>query len=127
MKILIADDDRVFVELLSGRFRAKGFDVSVAFDAAQAMMAAMKSKPDVAVLDVRMPGGNGIDTLAKLKLSTKTGMIPVIVVTALEDDQIEETAREAGAAWFIRKPAKFEQVHGAVSAVLGLTTHGASA
>jgi DNA-binding response OmpR family regulator len=124
MKILVADDDQAFVELLSSRLRSKGFEVSIAFDAAQAMMFAMKNLPNAIILDIRMPGGNGLDTLKKLKTSVKTAMIPVIVVTATDDVATEKTAADLGAAWFIRKPARFEQVYNAICNTLGLSAHG---
>jgi DNA-binding NarL/FixJ family response regulator len=119
-KILIADDDRAFVELVTTRLRADGFDVIAAFDATQAMMLAVKQRPDLIVLDIRMPGGNGIDTLKKLKASTRTMMAEVVVVSASEDPNIVETARAAGAAAFVPKPAKYQTVSAAVRKALGL-------
>ena len=118
MKILIADDDRVFVELLSSRLRRERFNVLVAFDAAQAMLIAMREKPDAMVLDVHMPGGSGLDTLRKLKTLSRTAMIPIIVVTSLEDPATEERSISAGAHEFIRKPASFDEVHGAFRTAL---------
>ena len=61
MKVLLADDDRVLTHLLSSRLQAKGVVMIVAHDAMQAFMSAMKSAPDVIVLDVQMPGGTGIE------------------------------------------------------------------
>ncbi|MGA8182730.1 MAG: response regulator [Terriglobia bacterium] len=55
--ILIADDDRVQTLMLSTRLKAKGFKVTVASDAIQAWMSAIKTLPDVIVLDIQMPGG----------------------------------------------------------------------
>ena len=68
MKVLFADDDRVLTHLLSSRLRAKGAETIVAHDAMQAFMSAMRSPPDVIVLDVQMPGGTGIEALKKLHL-----------------------------------------------------------
>lgn len=121
MKVLVADDDMVFVELIRARFRSKGVEVSAAFDAAQALMFAMRQQPDVILLDIRMPGGNGLDTLKKLKMSAKTAMIPVIVITSLEDPQAEATARSLGAAGFLRKPASFEDVQRALEEATGIS------
>lgn len=118
-KILIADDDRVFVELISTRLRAKGFEVLVAFDGMQAMMGAVKTDPDAILLDVKMPGGGGLDTLKNLKTSTKTNHIPVLVVSALDDPRVPETVKALGAAAFIKKPVGFDEVHACLLQILG--------
>lgn len=120
MKILIVDDDRTFVDLIATRLRSRGFDVAVAFDATLAMINAVKLVPDAVVLDIRMPGGNGIDTLRKLRTSTRTGMTKVVVVSASEEPGIEARALEAGASAFLHKPAKFDDVHAALRSALGL-------
>ncbi|MGB0033473.1 MAG: response regulator, partial [Candidatus Sulfotelmatobacter sp.] len=80
-KILIADDSRLYVHLISGWIQDRGFEVVVASDAIQAFVMATQHRPDAVILDISMPGGSGIDVLKKLKLSTKTKHIPVLVVT----------------------------------------------
>ncbi|MGH7505209.1 MAG: response regulator [Longimicrobiales bacterium] len=117
--MLVADDDMVFVELIRSRFKAQGIEVSAAFDAAQALMFAMRQQPDAILLDIRMPGGNGLDTLKKLKVSAKTAMIPVIVVTSLENPQAEQDARSLGAAGFLRKPVSFDDVQRTLEIAIG--------
>ncbi len=118
MRVLIADDDRVWVQLLSERLRRKGYDVVVAFDAAMAKMAAVKHVPDAIILDLKMPGGSGVDTLATLKKSSKTGLIPVIVVSGIPDPRAAQALMERGASGFIRKPATVEAVELALANVL---------
>jgi CheY-like chemotaxis protein len=118
-KVLIADDDRVFVELVGTRLRSKGLEVSVAFDAMQAMMVAVKSLPDAILLDVKMPGGTGLETLKKLKASMKTTHIPVVIASALDDPGLGESVKALGAAEFLRKPAAFDDVYAALCRVLG--------
>ena len=110
MKVLIADDDRVFVELLATRLRAQGCQVVAAYDAMQAVMHAMRSEPDVIVLDLRMPGGNGLDVLRKIKTSTRGGFAPVLVVTALEEPGLLASLQALGAAGLVRKPASVDAV-----------------
>src|SRR4029453_12825784 len=70
MNLLIADDDRVLTHLLSVRLRALGWKVTIAFDAMQALMFAMRSHPDAILLDIDMPGGTGVEAIRKLKVST---------------------------------------------------------
>jgi CheY-like chemotaxis protein len=76
------------------------------------------------VLDIRMPGGNGIDTLRRIRSSTRTGLTKVIVVSGSEEKGIEKTALDNGAAAFIRKPAKFDDVYGALREALALPPEG---
>ena len=115
MNILIADDDRVQTLMLSTRLKAKGFRVAVAFDAIQAWMSAIRSPPDVIILDIRMPGGSGIAVLKQLKLSTKTSHIPVIVLTGTIDPCEAPGLKELGVTQILYKPVDLERLDLALS------------
>jgi two-component system phosphate regulon response regulator PhoB len=108
MRILIADDDRVFAELTATRLRNCGFEVAIALDSPTALMSAVKHPPDLILLDIRMPGGSGLDTLKRLKASARTEPVPVIIVTASPDPLAEEVARENGAHAYLQKPVETE-------------------
>jgi len=124
MKILVADDDRVLNHLLASRLRALRCDVSTAFDAMQALMSAMRQPPDVIVLDIHMPGGTGIEALKKLKASTKTALIPVIVLSgSMDPEAASKLVQELGAAAFIPKPVDPEQVYQAILGALDRDRH----
>jgi CheY-like chemotaxis protein len=82
-KILVADDSRFQVALLTAALEQRGFEVVVALDGMQAGMVALRTSPDAIVLDINMPGGSGIEVLKRLKRSTKTQRIPVVVVRQL--------------------------------------------
>ncbi len=103
-KILIADDSRFQVGLLSKSLEESGFEVVSALDALQAWMIALRSAPDAIVLDINMPGGSGIEVLRRLRMSIKTQRIPVVVVSGSTEDSIEELAKRLGAAEFFPKP-----------------------
>src|SRR2546422_8557667 len=60
MHVLIADDDHVTVQLLSSVLKASGFELTIARDAMQAVMMAMRNPPDAVILDIGMPGGSGL-------------------------------------------------------------------
>ncbi len=119
-RILIADDDRVFAELSAARLRARGFSVLMAFDAPTAMMTAVKNELDLILLDIRMPGGSGIETLKRLKASARTEPIPVVVVTATDDPSARDQSLAAGAVGFLHKPLEADQLHDEVCRVLGV-------
>jgi DNA-binding response OmpR family regulator len=115
VKVLLADDDKLLIELLATHLRAKGCDVVSAVDAIQAFMTAMRAKPDVIVLDINMPGGTGIEALKKLKMSSKTSPIPVLVVSASTDpDAAAATVRQLGAATYLQKPVDPDALYAAL-------------
>jgi two-component system cell cycle response regulator DivK len=119
MKVLLADDDRVLIHLLSNRLRLKGAEVIVAHDAMQAFMQAMRSPPDVIILDIQMPGGTGIEALRKLKTSAKTSSIPVVVLSGSDDSGTPERVKAMGADQFLLKPVDPDALYGVLCAVLG--------
>ena len=103
-KILIADDDASLVEVLTSRLRQHNYDVICAFDAMQAIMMAVSNKPDLIILDIKMPAGTGRGALENLKNFNKTSAIPVIVITAYPSEDLRSFAIEKGAADFLEKP-----------------------
>ncbi len=108
-KILIADDSRLYVHLISGWLRDRGFEVVVASDAIQAFVMATQHRPDAVILDISMPGGSGIEVLKKLKLSTKTKHIPVLVVTGNAGNEMRSLVKRLGAADLLEKPLNCDQ------------------
>jgi CheY-like chemotaxis protein len=118
MKILIADDSRVHVHLLTGWLQDRGFEVVEALDAVQAWMKGLRSQPNLIVLDLNMPGGSGIDVLKRLKTSVKTKHIPVLVVSGNSGLEIRDLVRRLGAADLLEKPLDQEQFCTAVAGLV---------
>jgi len=105
MKVLIADDDKIIDAAVSAAFRKKGWQTAVAYDAMQALMYAKQSPmPDIVLLDITMPGGSGLNTLERLKSSTLTQGIPVVVVSGSDDPEMPGKVKELGALGFVKKP-----------------------
>ncbi|MGH7219925.1 MAG: response regulator [Nitrospiraceae bacterium] len=78
------------------------------------MSVALKERPDAILLDLGLPGGNGLMVLERLKANTSLGSIPVIIVTA-EDPQVAEArAIEGGAVAFLQKPVDQDKLMAAV-------------
>jgi CheY-like chemotaxis protein len=109
-KILVADDSRFQVALLTNALQENGFEVVVAQDACQAGMVARRTAPDAIVLDINMPGGSGIEVLKRLRHSTKTQGIPVVVATGSSDSGVREAAMELGVVNFLTKPVDLNQL-----------------
>jgi two-component system response regulator CpxR len=117
--ILVVDDDRVLSHLISSLLRGKGHKVIAAFDAVQAMQLAMKTPPyDAIILDINMPGGSGEDTLRKVKMSTRTSQIPVIVLSGSIDEAGRKRVVQHGAAAALSKPLVPDDLFAALEAVL---------
>jgi DNA-binding response OmpR family regulator len=116
--ILVADDDRDLVTALSIRLRAAGYGVVGAHDGEEAFAVAQEHKPDLIILDVRMPAGGGFSSIDKIKHSLNTRNIPVIFLTAFDDEEMREEARRLGAAGFFRKPFDDSEFMGAIQGVL---------
>jgi CheY-like chemotaxis protein len=121
MHVLIADDDKTLNLLLSTQFRERGWTVTIALDAMQVVMHAMRSKPDAIILDIQMPGGTGVEALKKLKASTKTARIPVLVLSGSIESVEGDKLLALGAALFLAKPADPEAVFKAVARLAELS------
>lgn len=117
-KILVADDSRFQVVLLTQALRERGFEVVAAQDAMQAGMVALRTAPDVIVLDINMPGGSGIEVLKRLRRSTKTKNIPVVVVSGSNDSDVRQVAIELGVVDFLPKPVDLDQLCKVLSSLL---------
>jgi twitching motility two-component system response regulator PilH len=124
-KILIADDSRFQRQLLASFLSPKGFEAIFAVDALQAWMSALCSAPQLILLDINMPAGTGIEVLKRLRMSTKTQHIPVIVVSGEANPATESMARSLGAVDFLHKPVEQEQLCAAVERVLHRDPHAA--
>jgi len=102
--ILIADDDWLTRDLLSTHLVHSGCEVLACADGSQAWETARSHLPDLAILDIRMPGMDGLTLCRRLKSDPLTRFVPVIIITALDPDKEELRAIEAGADEFISKP-----------------------
>lgn len=118
--ILLADDDKVQTMMLTTQLRARGYSVATAYDATYAFMVAMKSPPDAVVLDIQMPGGTGKAVLERLKGSSKTNSIPVIILSGHSDRRIIEECKVLGAYEYLTKPADVEKLDSVLRRALGI-------
>lgn len=117
--ILVADDDKDLVMALAIRLRAAGYSVVTAHDGEGAFELANKHKPDLIILDVRMPSGGGFSAIDRMKHSLNTRSIPVMFLTAFDDEEMREEGRKLGAVGFFRKPFNDQDFMAAIAGVLG--------
>ena len=117
-RILIVDDERDIVKALTIRLQRAGYEVVSAFDGAQGIFMAHKEKPDLIILDIRMPAGNGFSVAEKMKESANTGAIPVIFLTGSPEKNSEEKATALGARFYVKKPYDPEELLDAIERAL---------
>lgn len=103
-KILIIEDDQDMRKALNVRLRANNYDTAFASDAVMALSIAKKEDPDLILLDLGLPGGDGFLVLERMKNIASLSCTPVIVVSARAPEKNRERALAAGAEAFFQKP-----------------------
>jgi len=103
-KILIVEDNTEIAELLRDLLVREKFEVIISYDGLQATEFTYKFKPDLIILDLMLPAGGGFYVLDKVKLSTLTRNIPIIVLTASKETEHRNKAIQLGVDAFLEKP-----------------------
>ena len=102
--ILVVDDDLFNLKLLKTQLVVEGHAVRTASSGEEALVAVAEQMPDLIVLDVMMPGIDGFEVARRLKADSRSRSIPIIMVTALEDNESRLKGLEMGAEDFLTKP-----------------------
>ena len=118
---LIAEDDRDIRELVTAKLLGDGFRVLAYGNGPAALAATREHRPDVALLDVTMPGISGLEILTQLRQDPATESIPVILLTARSQEFDIDSGFAVGAADYIVKPFSPRDLVARVNAVLGRT------
>ncbi len=109
-KILLVEDDPDIARALSLRLKAAKFEVLVAYDCQSGTALGIESRPDMMVLDVNMPGGDGFTLASKIRANAAMAPPPVIFVTASKSPEIHHKATESGAVGFFEKPFNAREI-----------------
>jgi two-component system KDP operon response regulator KdpE len=117
--ILVVDDDREQLKGLSIRLKANGYHVAVASDCVQVTSVVRKVHPDLVLLDLGLPGGDGFLVLERLDKLNLLATMPVIVVSARDQAGNEQKALDAGAEAFLQKPVDNEKLIAVIRKTLG--------
>jgi len=105
-KILVVDDEKSIREMIVKFLAEKGYQACSAADGTQALMLLKRERPDAVLLDIRMPGADGIETLKKIKRADKR--VGVIMITAVSEREVAEQCLELGAFDYITKPISLQ-------------------
>ena|SRR2546426_1863091 len=117
-RVVIVEDDNRIATALALRLRSAGYEVLVAADALTGMRAVVHSNPDLVLLDISMPAGNGFTVAERLK-SVLPRPVPVIFLTASKQPEFRARARELGAAGYFEKPYEAADLLAAVQRQIG--------
>ena len=126
-KILIVEDSDKLLMAFGIALKAAGYDVATAHDAVTAVSEARKANPDVAVLDVFLPGGDGFVVAERLKALPEFSEVPLIFVTASKLEGLRERAEAQGAACFMEKPFGSKELIAAIESALDSVEHATAA
>jgi CheY-like chemotaxis protein len=125
--ILIVDDDSAFREVVAEKLRAGGYDIAEAVDGEEGCVRAKELRPDLILMDVKMPKLDGIQAMLKIAKDVELRAIPVVFLTAFGDTQPEiyrndrRFAQEIGALDYIVKTQDLDKIVEKVREVLHRT------
>jgi DNA-binding response OmpR family regulator len=103
-KILVVDDEKDMLFMLRFRLEAEGYAIITAEDGIEAYSKIIEEKPDLVLLDILLPGIDGLQLCRKLKDNQDTVRIPVIMLTASNVQEVGRKCSEAGADGYLKKP-----------------------
>lgn len=117
-KILIVDDEKDIVKMLDYNLKKEGYKTVSAHDGEEALRAANKEIPDLIILDLMLPGIDGLEVCKSLKKEPKTSAIPIIMLTAKSQELDKIIGLELGADDYVTKPFSPRELVARIKAVL---------
>lgn len=118
-KILIAEDEHDILDLIAFTLRYNGYEVIVATNGEDALELALKERPDLVLLDIRMPRMSGYEVCQSLKTNDSVKDIPVVFLSAKGQESEVDAGIAAGAVAYILKPFAPDQLVARVSELIG--------
>jgi len=116
--ILIADDESGVVKILGLWLEANGYNVIAVYDGAHVKELARQEKPDLIILDIKMPGADGYSVFKSLKTSANTMSIPIVFFSALPPELVRERVIQLGAGSFISKSDDSDEILAKITEIL---------
>ena len=109
-KILMVDDEEGFLSVIKDALEVRGFDIVTARSAIEAGLELAGKKPDMILMDIKMPGINGIKACSAIKKNFATLNIPIIAISAISDEYSIKEAYKAGVTDYFIKPIDIEKL-----------------
>jgi len=123
-RLLVVEDEQMILELLAGSLRFAGFEVITAVSGAEALRAVSASRPDLMLLDVMIPDGDGFEVVRRMRSSGPD--VPVILLTARDDVRDRVAGLAMGGDDYVTKPYSLDEVLERIRAVLRRTGRAAA-
>jgi CheY-like chemotaxis protein len=117
-RVLLVDDDNTILLGTGIRLKSMGYIVFTAKDAVSAVTAVRKNEPDVVVLDISLPAGDGFLVADRLQNMVGSAATPIIFITASENPALRERAMKLGAVGFLKKPFDATSLADAIESAL---------
>ena len=121
-RITVVDDDEDICRIAHHRLTSMGMGVDVHFDGTSGLEAIVADPPDLAIIDVLMPGMNGLEVTRAIRANKATKDLPVVIFSALVKPDDHEAGLEAGADHYVIKPFSVSALGAFVDKILGLRT-----
>lgn len=118
IRVLVIDDEENIIEFVKLGLRYEGFQVESAPDGEQGIVAAQRINPELIILDLMMPGIDGIETCHRLRSNPTTRDIPILMLTAKDAVSDRITGLDAGADDYLTKPFDFDELLARIRAIL---------
>src|SRR2546421_217995 len=122
--ILVVDDNEDNVDIARQMLLSRGFEVRVAYNGPSALTSVEQQRPDLILLDIMMPQMSGMEVLDRLRANPATAGVPVILVTAKDQDEDLLAGYKYGADYYITKPFSAKQLLYGIGLVLGGDARG---
>ena len=117
-RVLVIDDEQAIGHVIRLLLESQGHQVFVADDGSRGFALAQRQSPDLVILDVMMPVLDGFGVLEALRRDPRTAPIPIVMLSALTGEDVEERCLELGATAYVRKPFDSDSLLGAIGEVL---------
>ncbi len=117
-KILVVDDEKDIVETVAYNLRRHGYDVAMAYDGTEAIEAAFRESPDLIVLDLMLPGLDGMEVARRLKADPRTATTPIVMLTAKGEETDVVIGLTLGADDYVTKPFSMKILLARLTSVL---------
>lgn len=121
-RILIVEDDERSRDVLSRRLARRGFEVTVAIDGPEAVAKARSDRPDLILMDVSLPGFDGLEATRQIRGASETASVPIIALTAHAMQSDRDRALAAGCDDFDTKPTDLPRLLEKIDSALGKTS-----
>lgn len=117
-KILFIEDEEDLITVIKMRLEAGGFDFVCALDGEEGLKKVYEEKPDLILLDLIMPKMDGIEVCRRLKADPETSGIPIIIITAAGDKNLEDKGKCAGAECVMTKPYESSELLARINSLI---------